>query len=345
MDFFKEYSPEIVKDEMLAGLTTAFALMPECIAFAIVAHLSPLTGVFTAAMICLITAILGGRPGMISGAAGSVAVVSVSLVVSYGVEYLFLAVILMGLIQILVGLLKLAKFIRLVPQPVIYGFLNGLAIIIFLSQFNQFKLTDGSWISGIPLLIMGVLVLISMLIMYFLPRFTKKVPSALISLIVVTIVSLIFGLNTKTIGDIASFSGGLLAFHIPMAPLTIETLTIVLPYAILMAAVGLIETLLTVNVVDEMTETRGRANRESIGQGVANTVCGFFQGMGGCAMIGQTMVNLESGGCKRLSGITAGIILFLIILYGGFLISVIPMAALVGIMFIVAINTHLNGLV
>ena len=336
---FKEYTAGIVKDELLSGLTTSFALMPECIAFAIVAHLDPLTGIYTAAIICLLTAILGGRPAMISGAAGSVAVVSVALVVTYGVEYLYLAVILMGLIQILVGVFKLAKFIRLVPQSVVYGFLNGLAIIIFISQFNQFKLANGTWLMGMPLMIMLFLVALSMLIMYFLPKFTKKVPSALISIIVITLVSIMFGIHTKTIGDIANISAGLPSFHIPMVPITVESLTIVLPYSLIMASVGLIETLLTLNVVDEMTETRGRANRESIGQGISNAVCGFFQGMGGCAMIGQTMVNIESGGRKRLSGITAGVVLFILIIYGSSLINLIPMAALVGIMFIVAINT------
>ena len=336
---FKEYSFLTIKNEFLAGITTSLALMPECIAFAIVAHLSPLVGLYTAVIICVITSLFGGRPGMISGAAGSVAVVSVALVVTYGVEYLFLAVILMGLIQILVGVFKLAKFIRLVPQSVVYGFLNGLAIIIFLSQFNQFKTASGAWLTGMPLYIMIILVAISAGIMYFLPRVTNKVPSGLVAIFAVTVINLIFAFNTKTIGSIASISQGLPAFHIPMVPLTFKTLTIVLPYAILMAAVGLIETLLTVNVVDEMTNTRGRANRESIGQGIANSVCGFFQGMGGCAMIGQTMVNLESGGSKRLSGVIAGITILLIILFGSSLIDVIPMAALVGVMFVVAFNT------
>ena len=336
---FKDYNILTVKNEVLAGITTSLALMPECIAFAIVAHLSPLVGLYTAAIICIITAILGGRPGMISGAAGSVAVVSVALVINYGVEYLFLAVILMGIIQILVGVFKLAKFIRLVPQPVIHGFLNGLAIVIFLSQFNQFKTPTGEWLSGTPLILMIALVLISAVIMYALPKFTKKVPSGLIAILVVCIIDFIFNLNTKTIGDIASISAGLPSFHIPMAPLTIESLSIVLPYAILMASVGLIETLLTVNVVDEMTNTRGKANRESIGQGIANIFCGFFQGMGGCAMIGQTMVNLESGGQKRLSGIVAGFIVLFIILFGSAIVDIIPMAGLVGVMFVVAINT------
>lgn len=336
---FKEYNVLTIKDELLAGITTSLALMPECIAFAIVAHLSPLVGLYTAAIICIITSLLGGRPGMISGAAGSVAVVSVALVVNYGVEYLFLAVILMGIIQILVGVFKLAKFIRLVPQPVIYGFLNGLAIIIFLSQFNQFKTSSGAWLSGTPLLIMIGLVVISAGIMYALPKFTKKVPSGLVAIIMVTVINLVFMLNTKTIGDIASISQGLPAFHIPMVPLTFEALMIVLPYAILMASVGLIETLLTLNVVDEMTNSRGRANRESIAQGIANTFCGFFQGMGGCAMVGQTMVNLESGGLKYLSGLVAGIVILLIIMFGSVIVDIIPLAALVGVMFIVAFNT------
>ena len=334
-----EYDIITLKNEILAGLTTSLALMPECIAFAIVAHLDPLTGLYTAAIIYLITSLLGGRTGMISGAAGSVAVVSVALIVTHGLEYLYLAVILMGIIQILVGVFKLAKFIRLVPQPVVYGFLNGLAITLFLSQLEQFKTPTGIWLSGMPLILMLSLVIISSLIMYFMPKFTKKVPSGLVAIIIVTLINLIFNFHTKTIGDIASISAGLPSFHIPMVPITMESIGIVLPYAILMASVGLIETLLTVNVVDEMTNTRGRANRESIAQGIANSFCGFFQGMGGCAMIGQTMVNLESGGLKHLSGIVAGGVIFLIIIFGSAIVDIIPMAALVGVMFVVAFNT------
>ena len=295
-----------------------------------------LSGMFT--LVSLVQP-LNMLPGIFVSPSGSVAVVSVALVVSHGVEYLFLAVLLMGIIQILVGVFKLAKFIRLVPQPVIYGFLNGLAIIIFLSQFEQFKTASGAWLTGTPLILMVVLVAISAGIMYFLPKITNKIPGGLVAILVVSLINLVFMLNTKTIGDIASISAGLPAFHIPVAPLTLETLTIVLPYAILMAAVALIETLLTVNVVDEMTNTRGRANRESVAQGIANTVCGFFQGMGGCAMVGQTMVNLESGGRRRLSAIVAGFIVLLIILFGSAVIDVIPVAALVGVMFIVAFNT------
>lgn len=339
MSYFDQFKGADIKLEMLSGLTVALALMPECIAFAIVAHVNPLTGLYTAAIICFITALIGGRPGLISGAAGSVAVVSVALVVSYGIEYLFLAAILMGIIEILIGVFKLAKFIRLVPKPVVYGFLNGLAIVIFLSQFEQLKTATGAWISGTPLVIMIAFIALSMTIVYFMPKITKKIPSALMAILGVSLISAVLGISTKTLGDIASISGGLPALHIPAVPLTLESFIIVLPYAILMAAVGLIETLLTVNVVDEMTNTRGKANHESIAQGIANAVCGFFQGMGGCAMVGQTMINLNSGARTRISGITGGIVIFLIILFAAPLVERIPIAALVGVMFMVAITT------
>ncbi|MDO5849440.1 MAG: SulP family inorganic anion transporter [Methanobrevibacter sp.] len=339
MSYFDQFKNANIKLEILSGLTVALALMPECIAFAIVAHVNPLTGIYTAAIICFITALIGGRPGLISGAAGSVAVVSVALVVQYGIEYLFLAAILMGIIEILIGVFKLAKFIRLVPRPVVYGFLNGLAILIFISQFEQLKTPSGAWISGMPLAIMIVFIVLSMLIVYLFPKISKKVPSALMAILGVSIISSVFGISTKTLGDIASISGGLPVFHIPQVPLTFEAFMIVLPYAILMAAVGLIETLLTVNVVDEMTNSRGKANRESVAQGIANFVCGFFQGMGGCAMVGQTMINLNSGARTRISGITGGIVIFLIILFAAPLVEKIPIAALVGVMFMVAITT------
>lgn len=339
MSYFDQFKNADIKLEMLSGLTVALALMPECIAFAIVAHVNPLTGLYTAAIICFITALIGGRPGLISGAAGSVAVVSVALVVNYGIEYLFLAAILMGIIEILIGVFKLAKFIRLVPKPVVYGFLNGLAIIIFLSQFEQLKTATGSWISGTPLIIMVIFIILSMVIVYIMPKFTKKILSALVAILGVSIITTVLGISTKTLGDIASISGSIPIFSIPSVPFTLETFVIVLPYAVLMAAVGLIETLLTVNVVDEMTNTRGKANRESIAQGIANSVCGFFQGMGGCAMVGQTMINLNSGAKTRLSGITGGIVIFIIILFAAPLVEKIPIAALVGVMFMVAITT------
>ena len=334
-----EYNLIVLKNEILAGLTTSLALIPEAIAFALFAHLDPLTGLFTTAIICLIASLIGGRPGMISGVAGGLTIVSIALVVTHGPEYLYLAVIIMGLIEILVGVLRLAKFIRLVPQPVIHGFLNGLAIIIFLSQIEQLKTPSGAWLTGMPLIIMLILVTISILIMYFLPRITDKVPSGLVAIITVTLINLIFGLNTQTIGDIASISPQLPSFHIPMVPITYESIKIVLPYSILMASVGLIEALLTVNVVDEMTNTRGRANKESVAQGIANTFCGFFHGMGGCAMIGQTMVNLQSGGLKRLSGLIAGGLIFIIIMFGSSLLNYMPMAALIGVLIVVSIDT------
>lgn len=339
MSYLNQIKKNNVKLELLSGLTVALALMPECIAFAIVAHLNPIIGLYTAAIICFITSLIGGRPGLISGAAGSVAVVSVALVVRYGIEYLFLAVILMGIIEILIGVFKLAKFIRLVPKPVVYGFLNGLAIVIFLSQFEQLKTPSGSWITGIPLVIMIIFIILSMLIVYLMPKFTKKVPSALVAILGVSLISGILGVSTKTLGDISSISGSLPALHIPSVPLTLETFSIVLPYSILMASVGLIETLLTVNVVDEMTKSRGKANRESVAQGIANFICGFFQGMGGCAMVGQTMININSGARSRISGITGGIVILLIILFAAPLVEKIPIAALIGVMFMVAITT------
>jgi len=299
LSYFKQYKVN-VKDEVLAGFTTALALVPEVVAFALLAHISPLVGIGSAFVICLVTSVVGGRPGMISGAAGSVAVVIVSLVVQQGVEYLFLAVVLMGLIQVLIGLLRLGKFIRLVPQPVVYGFVNGLAAIIFMAQLEQFKTHDAAgaahWLTGPALALMLGLVALTMTIVYFLPRFTKAVPSSLVAIAVVSALVIGGGLQTKAVGDIASIAGGLPVFHLPQVPLTWHTLAVVLPYACIMALVGLTESLLTLTVVDEMTDTRGRGNQDCVAQGLANIASGLTGGMGGCAMIGQTMVNLESGG-------------------------------------------------
>ena len=331
------------KSEILSGLTVALALVPEAVAFSIIANVSPLVGLYSAFIIGLITSILGGRPGMISGATGAIAVVIVSLVVRHGVEYLFAAVVVMGIIQAVIGGLKLGKFIRLVPHPVMFGFLNGLAIVIFMAQFSQFKFTDGSgteqWLQGQPLFIMLGLVIATMAIIYFLPKFTKAIPSSLVAIIAVSAVVIGGGIATKTVGDIASIGGGLPSFHIPAVPLSWETLTIVFPYALIMALVGLIESLLTLTVIDEMTETRGSGNKEAIAQGAANIVTGFFGGMGGCAMIGQSIINVSSGGRFRLSGIVASVSLLLFVLFGSSLIEMIPMAALVGLMFMVAIGT------
>ncbi|MBZ2164566.1 SulP family inorganic anion transporter [Methanobacterium spitsbergense] len=328
-----------LKDDVLSGITVALALVPEAVAFSIIAHVNPLIGLYTAFIIGLITTMIGGRPGMISGATGSIAVVIVALVVQHGVEYLFAAIILMGLIQIAIGILKLGKFVRLVPHAVMFGFLNGLAILIFVAQFAQFKTGDGSWITGPTLWIMLGFVALTMAIIYLLPKVTKAVPAALTAIVVVSAITIIFQISTKTVGDITSIAGGFPAFHIPLVPLNLETLQIILPYSIIMALVGLIESLLTLNIIDEMTETRGRGNKESIGQGVANLVCGFFSGMGGCAMVGQSIINITSGGRTRISGIVAALGLLIFILAGSSLVEKIPMAALVGLMFMVALGT------
>jgi len=332
-----------LKNEILSGLTVALALVPEAVAFSLMAKVSPLIGLYSAFIIGLITAIFGGRPGMISGATGAIAVVIVSLVLRHGVEFLFAAVVLMGIIQILVGVFKLGKFIRLVPHPVMFGFVNGLAIVIFMAQLDQFKVPDSmgnlEWMSGVPMLMMLGFVALTMLIIHFLPKLTKAVPAALTAIVVVSALILSLGVETKTVGDIASISGGLPEFHIPLIPFTWENIMIILPYSLIMASVGLIESLLTLTVIDEMTETRGRGNKECVAQGAANLVCGFFSGMGGCAMIGQSIINVSSGGRKRLSGIVAAIGLLLIVLFGSSLIEKVPMAALVGLMFMVAVGT------
>ena len=328
-----------LKDDVLSGITVALALVPEAVAFSIIAHVNPLIGLYTAFIIGLITAMIGGRPGMISGATGSIAVVIVALVVQHGVEYLFAAVILMGIIQMAIGILKLGKFVRLVPHAVMFGFLNGLAILIFVAQFSQFKMADGSWITGPTLWIMLGFVALTMAIIYLLPKVTKAVPAALTAIVVVSAITIIFQISTKTVGDITSIAGGFPAFHIPLVPLNLETLQVILPYSIIMALVGLIESLLTLNIIDEMTQTRGRGNKESIGQGVANLVCGFFSGMGGCAMVGQSIINITSGGRTRISGIVAALGLLIFILVGSPLVEKIPMAALVGLMFMVALCT------
>ena len=331
------------KNDILSGLTVALALVPEAVAFAFVAGVEPLVGLYAAFMVGLITAIAGGRPGMISGATGALAVVMVSLVAQHGVEYLFAAVVLMGIIQITVGLLRLGKFIRMVPHPVMLGFVNGLAIVIFLAQLQSFQATDDDgnsvWMQGQQLWIMLALVALTMAIIHYLPKLTKAVPASLAAIITVTLLVMFSGADSRTVGDLASIAGGLPEFHIPMVPLTMETLQIILPYAFILAAIGLIESLLTLSLIDEITETRGRGNRECIGQGLANTTTGFFGGMGGCAMIGQSMININSGGRSRLSGISAALFLLAFIMFASELIEMIPLAALTGVMFIVVIGT------
>jgi len=332
-----------IKTNLLSGLTVALAMVPEAIAFALIAHVSPLTGLYAAVIVSFITSAFGGRPGMISGATGALAVVMVALVAQHGVQYLFATIVLMGLLQILFAVCKLGKVIRMVPYPVMLGFVNGLAIVIFLAQFGHFKTTnpDGSvtWLSGQPLYLMVGLIVVTIAIIYLLPKLTKAIPSTLAAIITVTLGVIYFGLDTKTVGDLGSIAGGLPSFHIPDVPWNFETLYIILPYALILAAVGLIETLLTLNLIDEMTDTRGRPNRESMAQGAANVITAFFGGMGGCAMIGQSMININNGALKRLSGIATSLFLLSFILFASKWIEMIPLAALIGVMFVVAEKT------
>lgn len=327
------------KTEILAGLTVALALVPEAVAFAFLAGLSPLTGLYAAFVMGLVTSIFGGRPGMISGATGAVAVVIVTLAKSHGVEYIFATVIFAGMIQVSAGFLKLGKLIRLVPHPVIFGFVNGLAIIIFLSQLDQFKDLSGNWLVGTPLYILLGLVLLTMFIIWGLPKLTKVIPASLTSILVIFGVVFFFNIDTKTVGDIASIKGGFPPFNIPSVPFKWDTIVLIFPYAVIVAGVGLIESLLTLNIIDEITETRGRGNKEAIAQGTANILSGFFSGMGGCAMLGQSLINISSGSRARLSGIVAAIMLLVFIMFGSNLIEKVPMAALTGLMIMVAIGT------
>lgn len=339
-DFSKKIN---YKNELLAGFTVAMTMIPESLSFAILAGLSPLTGLYAAFMMGLVTAILGGRPGMVSGGAGATIVVLIALIKSHGVEYLFATVVLAGIFQLLVGVFKLGKFVRLIPQPVMYGFLNGLAVIIFMAQVEQFKITDANgavgWLEGSSLYIMAGLTILTIAIVYFFPKITKVVPASLVAILIVFALVLGFNIDTKTVADIANISGSLPSFHIPKLPFSLETLQIIFPYALIMAGVGLIESLLTLSMVDETTNSKGNTNKESIAQGVANITNGFFGGMGGCAMVAQTLVNLNAGSRARLSGIIASITILIIILVGAPFIEKIPMAALVGVMMMVAIST------
>ncbi|NVZ66639.1 SulP family inorganic anion transporter [Pseudomonas gingeri] len=330
--------PARLRADVLAGLTTSFALVPECIAFALVAHLNPLMGLYGAFIICTLTALFGGRPGMISGAAGSMAVVIVALVVQHGVQYLLATVLLGGLIMVVFGLLRLGKLVRMVPHSVMLGFVNGLAIIIALAQLEQFKVGDG-WLRGEPLALMLGLVALTMAIVYLLPRLSRAVPPALVAILGVGLLVYLCGLPTRTLGDMAHIAGGLPVPTLPQIPWSLETLHIVAPYALLMALVGLLETLLTLNLTDEITETRSYPDRECVALGAANMVSGVFGGMGGCAMIGQTVINLSSGGRGRLSGVVAGVMILLFVLFLSPLIERIPLAALVGVMFVVSQQT------
>ncbi|MGA6108741.1 SulP family inorganic anion transporter [Pseudomonas solani] len=330
--------PARIRADVLAGLTTSFALVPECIAFALVAQLNPLMGLYGAIIICTLTALFGGRPGMVSGAAGSMAVVIVALVVQHGVQYLLATVLLGGVIMMAFGLLRLGKLVRMVPHPVMLGFVNGLAIIIALAQLEHFKAGE-TWLSGMPLATMLGLVALTMAIVYLLPRLTRAIPPALAAILGVGLLVYFIGLPTRTLGDMAHIAGGLPAFALPEVPWSLETLRIIAPYALLMAMVGLLETLLTLNLTDEITESRGYPDRECVALGAANMASGLFGGMGGCAMIGQTVINLSSGGRGRLSGVVAGGMILLFVLFLSPLIERIPLAALVGVMFVVSQQT------
>ncbi|WP_171186843.1 SulP family inorganic anion transporter [Ruegeria sp. HKCCC2117] len=336
--------------ELLSGLTVALALVPEAVAFAFVAGVHPLVGLYAAFLVGLITALIGGRPGMISGATGALAVVMVALVAEHGVEYLFATVVLMGILQVIAGAMHWGRFIRLVPHPVMLGFVNGLAIVIFLAQMGQFKvpgtmentghgMSGGEWLSGMQLYTMLGLVALTMAVIWVMPRVTRIIPAPLAGILVVAALVIGLGLDVPRVGDLASIEGGLPAFHIPMVPLNWETFEIILPYAVILAAIGLIESLLTLNLVGEITGKRGGASQECIAQGASNIVTGFFGGMGGCAMIGQSMINVKSGGRTRIAGIAAALFLLVFILFASPLIEQIPLAALVGVMFMVVIGT------
>ena len=329
--------------DVLSGLTVSLALVPEAIAFAFVAGVAPLVGLYAAFIVGLITAFFGGRPGMISGATGALAVVMVALVAQHGVQYLFATVVLMGILQLFAGAMRWGKFIRMVPHPVMLGFVNGLAIVIGLAQIEQFKIVDATgdkvWLSGNALILTLGLVVATMVLIWLTPRLTRLVPAPLVAIGVVTSVVLGFGLDVQRVGDLASLSGGLPSFAVPMVPITFDTLIIIFPYAFILASIGLIESLLTLNLVGEMTNQRGGASQECVAQGAANLVTGFFGGMGGCAMIGQSMINIKSGGRSRVSGITAALFLLCFILFTGPIIESIPIAALTGVMFMVVIGT------
>ena len=345
----KNYIPKdgaifaLFRIEILAGLTVALALVPEAIAFAFVAGVKPLSGLYAAFIVGIITALVGGRPGMISGATGALAVVMVALVADHGAQYLFATVILMGLIQLIAGIFKLGKFIRMVPQPVMLGFVNGLAIVIGISQISQFKtinsLGDSVWVTGNTLFYSVGFVVLTMSVIWLLPKITKALPATLVAILLTSILVITFKIDIPSVGDLASVKGGLPNFLIPNVPLNLETLKIIFPYAFILSAIGLIESLLTLNLVGEITNKRGGASQECLAQGLANTVTGFFGGMGGCAMIGQSMINVKSGGRTRIAGIAAALFLLVFILYTSSLIEMIPIAALVGVMFMVVIGT------
>ncbi len=344
-------SPGNFRGDILSGVTVALALVPEAIAFAIVAQVDPIVGLYAAFMVSIVAGALSGRPGMISGATGALAVVMVALVVEYGVEYLFATVVLMGVLQLIVAFFRLGKFSRMIPHPVMLGFINGLAIVIFLAQLPQFQSftpaghfgwASGTWLAAPQLAMMLGLIGATMAVIYLLPKITTKIPSSLVAIAGVTTAVVVLGLDTPTVKDMlagGNMAASLPTFSFPQVPLNWETLRIILPYAAILALIGLIESLMTLSLIDQITDTRGRSDRESFAQGSANIVTGFFGGMGGCAMVGQSMINIKSGGRGRLSGIVAGLTLLGFILFASSWIEIIPLAVLIGVMFVVVIGT------
>ncbi len=353
MRFF-ELRKANIKNDILSGITVALALVPEAVAFAFVAGISPIIGLYGAFIMGIVTAIFGGRPGMISGATGALAVVMVHLIregnemgpdgAMMGVQFLFATLILVGIFQGLAGIIKMGKFVRMIPHSVMMGFVNGLAIVIFTSQLGMFQ-SAGEWLQADKMLIMIGLISLTMAIMFILPKITKKIPDALVAIIVVSLIVIFGNIDTQTVksfiieGGGDGIKAGLPSFKFPIIPLNLATLSFIAPYALILAAIGLIESLMTLNLIDELTETRGNGNKECIAQGAANILNGFFGGMGGCAMIGQSIINIKSGGRGRLSGITAALALLVFILFGSAYIEMIPIAALVGVMFMVVIST------
>ena len=359
-EFVTKRKSNVIND-VLSGFTVSLALVPEAVAFAFVAGVDPLVGLYAAFIVGLITSVFGGRPGMISGATGALAVVMVSLVAkgndlgsldeNLGLYYLFVTVILMGILQIIAGILKLGKFVRLIPHPVMMGFVNGLAIVIFISQLGMFKTVDQGevvWMHGNALWSMIGLIFLTMLIMFVLPLITKKIPEALVAILVISMIVFVGNFDVPTVGSFIKdgggegIKGGLPTFQLAIfdkIPFNLDTLIFIGPYALILAAIGLIESLMTLNLIDELTDTRGNSNKECVAQGTANIVTGFFGGMGGCAMIGQSIINIKGGGRGRLSGIVASLSLLLFILFGSSLIEQVPISSLVGVMFMVVFGT------
>ncbi|WP_202081387.1 SulP family inorganic anion transporter [Caldalkalibacillus salinus] len=319
-----------VRGDILAGIVVALALIPEAIAFSVIARVDPMVGLYAAFCIAVVTAFVGGRPGMISAATGAMALLMVTLVAEWGLEYLLAATILTGILQILFGVFKLARFMKFVPRSVMVGFVNALAILIFMAQLEHF--VGESWV-------MYAMVAGALAIIYLFPYINKTIPSPLVAIIVISAIAIMTGSGVKTVGDMGSLTQTLPMFALPSIPLTLETLMVIFPYSFALAMVGLLESLLTAKIVDDMTDTESDKNKESRGQGIANIVSGCFGGMAGCAMIGQSVINVKSGGRGRLSSLVAGVFLMFLIIVTGNLVVQIPMAALVGVMIMVSIGT------